>query len=151
MAEFYLFLKWLHILSAAVGFGSNVTHFFWLRAAVHDHDRTRGATLLALVKRIDDRVAVPAYISTVVCGAWMWLLSWPALTGWLLAAAVLTAIPTLLGIAYGHRFTQWAAILPALPAPAGCRHAARMLRGWAAITLAVPLILVLMVWKPDFR
>ncbi len=151
MADFYLLLKWLHILSAAVGFGSNVSHFFWLRAAAQDHDRARGAVLLATVKRIDDRVAVPAYAAMVVCGVWMWGLGWPARTGWLLAAAALTGTLTMLGIAYGPRLSHWAAMPPAAAGADRRRYAARMLAVWAAITLTVPLILCLMVWKPGFR
>ena len=150
MADFYLLLKWLHILFAAVGFGSNVSHFFWLRAAAQDHDRARRAVLLATVKRIDDRVAVPAYAAMVVCGVWMWALGWSAKTGWLLAASVLTGILTILGIACGPPLRHWAAMPLTTAAEARRRCAVLMLGAWAAITLTVPLILFLMVWKPGF-
>ena len=68
-AEIYLSLKWLHIASACIGFGSNVTHIFWLLAA--NADPVHGSNILRLIKKIDDRLAVPAYIVTTICGTAM--------------------------------------------------------------------------------
>jgi uncharacterized membrane protein len=68
-AEIYLSLKWLHIASACIGFGSNVTHIFWLLAA--NADPVHRSNILRLIKKIDDRLAVPAYIVTTICGTAM--------------------------------------------------------------------------------
>ena len=67
MHEMYFSIKWLHIVGACIGFGSNMTHLFWLLAANGDSENR--ANILRLVKKIDDYMAVPAWAVTVMAGA----------------------------------------------------------------------------------
>jgi uncharacterized membrane protein len=148
MTDVYIGLKWLHIVAAAIAFGSNVTHFFWIVAA--NNDPLHRANILRLVKKIDDRLSVPCYAVMVACGIAMWLWQWPGGSSWLVASLVLTAVLGTMGIAFGPFMFRW--IKAAVDPPADPRLLVilqrRLTRGWAALVLMVPLILYLMVWKP---
>jgi len=150
VAEFYIFLKWLHIGSAAVGFGSNTTHFFWLIAANTNSDGMHRADILRLVKKIDDRLAVPAYAIAVACGVSMWLWQWPLNSSWLIVSLILTIVLTLMGISFGPFMRRWIAFAKAGAASSAdlSRLSRRLTVWWGAIVLTVPVILYFMVWKP---
>ena len=144
----YLWLKWLHIVAACVAFGSNVTHFFWLIGARND---SRGrASILRLIKKIDDRLAVPAYVVTILCGAVMWYWRWPANSSWVVVSLALTVVLAAMGIAYGPLMKRW--IRAAETETPGAADSFPLARGltawWAAISLSVLVVLYLMVWKP---
>lgn len=69
----YLFLKLVHVLSAVVAVGTNLTYFFWLRQA-----RTSGpqsAATLDAINALDRRLANPAYIVLPITGVIMVLIS----------------------------------------------------------------------------
>lgn len=147
MTDTYLALKWLHIVAGCVAFGSNVTHFFWLVAA-NGNPRDR-AEILRLVKKIDDRLAVPSYVVAIACGSTMWWWMWPRDASWVVASLALTAILAAMGVAYGPLMKRWiklagegstGATLPVL--------ARRLTLWWAAISLGVLGLLYLMVCKP---
>ncbi len=147
MPELYLFLKWLHVVAACVGFGSNVTHFFWLLSA--NADPPHRANTLRLVKKIDDRMAVPAYVVAIGCGAAMWWWRWPAWDSWIVASVALTALLAAMGTAYGPFMKRWIRLAGE---PQGSAQLATLSRRltvwWAGISLSVLVILYLMVWKP---
>ena len=63
MHEMYFGIKWIHIIGACIAFGSNVTHLFWILSA--NGDPANRANILRLVKKIDDYLAIPAYIVTI--------------------------------------------------------------------------------------
>ena len=63
MHEMYFSIKWLHIIGACIGFGSNITHLFWLMSA--NQDPINRANILRVVKKVDDLLAVPSYIITI--------------------------------------------------------------------------------------
>lgn len=145
--ETYLVLKWLHIAAASIAFGSNVTHFFWLLSA--NRDPANRANILRLVKRIDDRLAVPAYVVAILCGAVMWYWRWPADSSWAVLSLVLTLILAAMGTAYGPFMKRWIRQAQA-HADSGALPLTRVLTfGWAAISVSVFVILYLMVWKPS--
>ncbi len=148
MAELYTSLKWLHVVAACVAFGSNVTHFFWLISA-NANPVTR-AEKLRVVKKIDDRLAVPAYVVTIACGAVMWLWTWPTNTSWIIFSLVLSLLLTAMGISFGPFMKKW--IRLAEDQTPGNRTlltlARRLTIWWAAISASVLIILYLMIWKP---
>ena len=147
-AEIYLSLKWLHIASACIGVGSNVTHIFWLLAA--NADPVHGSNILRLVKKIDDRLAVPAYIVTTICGTTMWLSIWPTNTPWIIVSLVMTLVLAAMGTAYGPFMKKWIRLTAAQqPDQQQIAGLSRVLTiSWIGITMSVFVVLYLMVWKP---
>ena len=147
-AEIYLSLKWLHIASDCIGFGSNATHIFWLLAA--NADPVHGSNILRLIKKIDDRLAVPSYIVATICGTTMWLSLWPTNTPWIIVSLVLTLVLAAMGTAYGPFMKKW--IRLTAQQPPDHRQIAALSRGltfsWIGITVSVFVVLYLMVWKP---
>jgi uncharacterized membrane protein len=148
MTDVYIGLKWLHIAMAAIAFGSNVTHFFWLVAA--NNDSVHRANILRLVKKIDDRLSVPCYAVMVACGIAMWLWQWPLASSWLIASLVLTVLLSAMGISFGPFMLRWIQVAANPPAdtPRLALLQRRLTRWWAALILTVPIILYWMVWKP---
>lgn len=145
--ETYLVLKWLHIAAASIAFGSNVTHFFWLLSA--NRDPASRANILRLVKKIDDRLAVPAYVVAILCGAVMWYWRWPADSSWAVLSLVLTLILAAMGTAYGPFMKKWIRQAQAEAGPGPLPLTRVLTIGWAAISVSVFVILYLMVWKPS--
>lgn len=148
MVEFYLGIKWLHIICACIGFGSNVTHLFWIIAA--NRDPVHRANILRLVKKIDDRMAVPAYIVAVICGSIMWFWQWPGNSSWLIASVVLTGLLATAGIMYGPFMKKWIRLADENPSGGKALPvlARRLTWLWGGITGSAFLILFLMVRKP---
>lgn len=93
----YLLLKWLHILSAIVAVGANVTYGIWIARA----SRNPAALPFTLrgIKLIDDRIANPAYGLLLVTGLLMVFVGRLQLTiPWLLTALVLYVFVVLVGL-----------------------------------------------------
>ena len=93
----FLLLKWLHVLSAIVALGSNITYGIWITRA------TRKPEVLPFtlrgIKLIDDRLANPAYGLLLITGLLMtFVLPLPLTTPWIMAALVLYVIVVLLAI-----------------------------------------------------
>jgi uncharacterized membrane protein len=148
MGETYLVLKWLHVVAACIAFGSNVTHFFWILSA--NRDPVNGANILRVVKVIDDRLAVPAYVVTILCGATMWLWRWPFASSWIWTSLVLSTILTVMGISFGPFMKRWIQLAKD-PSPENqplFTLARRLTIWWGVIAVSVIVIFYLMVWKP---
>jgi len=148
MGETYLLLKWMHVVSACIAFGSNVTHFFWILSA--NRDPVNGANILRVVKVIDDRLAVPAYVVTILCGATMWLWQWPFASSWIWASLVLSTILTVMGISFGPFMKRWIQLAKD-PSPENqplLTLARRLTIWWGSIAVSVIVIFYMMVWKP---
>jgi len=148
MLEVYFSIKWLHIIGACVGFGSNITHLFWIMSA--NRDAANRANILRLVKKIDDYMAIPAYIVTIACGLTMWLWKWPTNTSWIIASLILSIILTLMGISFGPFMKRWIRVARDQPndttmLPVWSR---RLTIWWAMISGSVVVIIFLMVRKP---
>jgi len=93
----YLLMKYLHVLTAIVSFGANVTYGIWITRASHDPD-VMPFTLRG-IKLIDDRLANPAYALLLVIGLLMVFTSHLSLTtSWLLTALVLYVLVILIGL-----------------------------------------------------
>jgi len=148
--DLYITLKWFHIVSACVGFGSNVAHLFWLMSA--NVDGVSGAEKLRVVKKIDDLMSVPAYVVTIGCGVTMWLWTWPLNTSWIVVSATLATILTVMGISFGPFMHKWIKLAKEQqPGEAQlARLSKRLTWWWAGIIISVVLILYLMIWKPTF-
>lgn len=91
----YLILKWLHILSAIVAVGANVTYAIWLRATEEDKSSTRFA--LNGIARLE-KLANPAYGLLFLSGiAMLFVNRIPWTTPWVLTSLVLFGILGALG------------------------------------------------------
>ena len=149
MGDVYISLKWLHIASVCIAFGSNVTHIFWIVAA--NHDAAHRANILRLVKKIDDRLAVPAWVVATICGAVMWLWQWPVNSSWIIVSLVLTVILTSMGLAFGPFMYKWIGLAKdSSPDNQTLMTLSRRLTiWWVGITAATVVVLYLMVFKPS--
>ena len=148
MAEVYIGLKWLHIVAVCVAFGSNITHVFWIIAA--NRDAVHRANILRLVKKIDDRLAVPTWALATVCGVTMWLWQWPVNSSWIIVSLIVTVILTVMGITFGPFMYKWIALAKD-PDPENQRLkdlSRRLTAWWIGITVATFFVLYLMVFKP---
>ena len=89
---FFLLVKWLHILSAIVAVGANVTYGIWIARA--SREQSVLPFVLRNIKLIDDRVANPCYGLLLLTGLIMaFIAPMPILsTPWLLSSLVLYII-----------------------------------------------------------
>ena len=93
----YLLLKWLHVLSAIVAVGSNLTYGIWIAASSASPNNL--PFTLRGVKLIDDRLANPAYGLLLITGLAMAGVGGLRLsTPWLLSALVLYVAVVLVGL-----------------------------------------------------
>lgn len=142
-------LKLVHVLSAIVAVGANVTYAFWLRLAGHDRERLLFA--IEGIRWIDRRVANPAYAVLLVTGVLMVLAgAYSFETGWIAASLALFVLVAIVGIAlFAPAIRRQLAEAERDPtSPAYAAAAARTTRLGLATTAAVLVIVVLMVTKP---
>jgi uncharacterized membrane protein len=93
----FLLLKWLHVLSAIVAVGFNLTYGIWLARASRSGDVL--PFTLRTIKLIDDRLANPAYGLLLITGLSMvFVLPLPLTTPWILTALVLYVALLLIGL-----------------------------------------------------
>jgi uncharacterized membrane protein len=145
----YTLVKWFHILGISIGFGSNVTHVFWLISA--NVDAVNGSEKLRVVKKIDDRLSVPCYAVAISCGVIMWLWSWPLMSSWIIVSLVLSTILTVMGIAFGPFMKKWIKLADDQPESDRLRILSKRLTlWWISITSGVLFIIYMMIWKPTF-
>jgi uncharacterized membrane protein len=150
--DWYLPLKLVHVLSAIVAVGTNVTYFVWL-AAMKRRSQSEQSFALETIKRLDSRLANPAYGILPLTGLVMVLVSdaWEITTFWILAAIVLYA---LVGVFAGALFAPSLRRQTDLAAADGFgsgayEAAARRTRSTGLLTmLPVAGIIYLMVMKP---
>jgi uncharacterized membrane protein len=100
--DWYLPLKLVHVLSAIIAVGTNVTYFVWL-AAMKDRPAPEQSFALDTIKKLDGRLANPAYGILPLTGLIMVLVSdaWEITTFWIIAAIILYA---LVGVTAGVLF-----------------------------------------------
>jgi uncharacterized membrane protein len=90
-------LKWLHILSAIIAVGSNVTYGVWITRATRTPENL--AFTLRGIKLIDDRIANPAYGLLLITGLSMvFTVSFSLTTPWLMTALILYALLVVIGL-----------------------------------------------------
>ena len=142
-------LKLVHVLAVVVALGANFTYAFWLAQAGRDRDRL--LFVIASIRRLDRRVANPAYLVVFLAGAGM------VLTGpftfqafWVAAAIVLYVLVAILGITvYAPAVRRQLALAREDPATHAYDAAARRARLIGlGVTAIVVVIVALMVLKP---
>ena len=153
MVDWYLPLKLVHVLSAMVAVGTNVTYFVWL-AAMKDRPPAEQSFALDTIKKLDSRLANPAYGVLPLTGVIMVLVSdaWAFTTFWILFAI---GLYILVGVFGGALFAPSLRRQTELVATDGSGSAAyeaagRRTRTTGLLTmLPVTGILYLMVMKPS--
>ena len=149
--SWYLPLKLVHVLSAIVGVGTNVTYFVWL-AAMKGRPQPEQSFALQTIKTLDSRLANPAYGILPLTGVIMIFSDAVELTTfWIIAAIVLYAV---VGVMAGAFFApslrrQTELVATGEMASGAYEAAARRTRTTGLLTmLPIAGILYLMVMKP---
>jgi uncharacterized membrane protein len=146
----FLIVKYIHILSAIVAVGLNISYAIWILRA--QREPTHTAFALKGIKFLDDRIANPAYGVLLLTGLLMVvLLPIPITTLWIVIALVLYAVLLVLA------FTQYTPTLRSQIklAEAGDTTSAEFSRLakrgqllGKTLGLIVLVILAMMVFKP---
>jgi uncharacterized membrane protein len=141
-------LKLIHIASAIVAVGANVTYAYWLRVAGNDPDRLRYT--ITAIRGLDRRMANPAYGIVLITGLLMVLVgAYPLTAAWVLAALGLYGLVALAGMVLYAPAIRRQLTLAANPSSDAYRAAAARSNLLGAVTLAiVTFILILMVLRP---
>ena len=93
----FLIVKYIHILSAIVAVGLNISYAIWILRAQREPAHT--AFTLKGIKFLDDRIANPAYGVLLLSGLLMVvLLPIPITTLWIIIALVLYAVLVVVAI-----------------------------------------------------
>ena len=146
----FLFIKYIHILSAIAAVGANITYGIWIARASREPKEL--PFILRNIQFIDRRVANPCYGLLLLTGVLMALLAPISLTTpWLLSALILYVTAALLGIfAYAPVMRRQIQLLDSegfnSPAYQVAEKRSRMIG--ILVTADVLLILLLMVVKP---
>jgi uncharacterized membrane protein len=147
----FLLLKWLHVMSAIVAVGSNVTYGVWsVRART---DPAHLGFVLRGIKFLDDRVANPAYGLLLVTGLIMAFTTYSIGTRWILAGLGIYVVMAVLALAvYSPNLTRQIKALDADgPTSSAYLAADARARGVGMLLGLLALIVVLvMVFKPTF-
>jgi uncharacterized membrane protein len=143
-------IKWIHVLSAIVAVGANITYGIWLAQASREPEVL--PFVLRSIKVIDSRVANPCYGLLLLTGLTMaFILPIPLTTPWLLTALVLYVLAALLGITlYAPAVRNQIRLLEneGFSSPSYQRSAKRSTWLGVLVTLDVLVIIFLMVVKP---
>src|SRR6202035_3278726 len=93
----FLVVKYIHILSAIVAVGLNISYAIWILRA--QREPTHTAFALKGIKFLDDRIANPAYGVLLLTGLLMVvLLPIPITTLWIVIALILYAALLVVGL-----------------------------------------------------
>lgn len=91
------FLKWLHILSAIIAVGTNLTYGVWIARATRKPEAL--PFTLRTIKLLDDRLANPAYALLLITGlAMVYVVPFPITTPWIVTSLILYIAVFVLGI-----------------------------------------------------
>ncbi len=147
--EWTLLLKVVHVIAAIVAVGANLTYTFWIRYAGRDPERLTWA--IAGIRRLDNRVATPAYVVVLISGVLMvagGVFSFE--TAWIVVSIVLYVIVVLVALFLYSPALKRQLHEAELDAGSQSYHdAARLSNLYGLATLAVVLVIVtLMVTKP---
>ena len=93
----FFFLKWIHILAAIVALGANITYGIWLARSSRAPEHL--LFTLHTIKFLDDRMANPAYVVSLLTGlAMIYVSGYTFTTPWLMLSLALYALLVILGI-----------------------------------------------------
>lgn len=149
--DWYLPLKLVHVASAIVAVGANLTYFVWL-AAMRGRPQPAQSFALETISKVDRRLANPAYGILPLTGVIMVLISPLGFTTFWIAVAI--GLYILVGAFAGGLFVPALRRLTAIvdtqgPATTGYEEAVRAVTMRGLLTmLPVAGILFLMVLKP---
>ncbi len=142
-------LKVIHVLSAIVAVGANVTYAFWLRRAGLDRDRLIFS--IEGVRRLDRTIANPGYILLLLTGLAMVATGvYSFRNGWLAAALALYILTAMIGIlVFAPAVRRQLAEAERDPGSEAYAAAARRTSLLGIVTTAIVVVIViLMVSKP---
>lgn len=146
----FTIVKFIHILSAIVAVGLNISYAIWMIRAQREPTHTTFA--LRGIKFLDDRIANPAYGVLLVTGLLMvFLLPIPITTLWIVIALVLYAVLIVLGLFFYTPTLRNQIKLAEegdLSSPEFTRLARRGQILGQTLGLVVVVILAMMVFKP---
>lgn len=148
----YLIFKWLHILSAILALGSNLTYRFWLSRAAR-FPETMVYTLRS-IQALDRALANRGYAALFVTGIMMFILGhWPLTTSWLVIALVLYGTVAALGaFIFAPALRKQIQLAEESGVDSGeYRAVAQRTAQLGMLTIAIVIFIVfLMVFKPRF-
>jgi uncharacterized membrane protein len=152
--DWYLPLKVVHVLSAIVAVGTNVTYFVWL-AAMKGRAPTQQAFALETIRKLDARLANPAYAVLPLTGVIMVLIAdgLGFTTFWIAVAIGLYLVMGAVAIAlYSPTLKRQIAAYEAQGAESAEFQALGARGRMLGILLAILVvaIIILMVVKPSF-
>jgi len=152
----YLWIKWLHIVSSTILFGTGIgIAFFKWYSDRHEDARTQAA-ILRIVVIADWYFTAPAMITQLVTGLWLaHLADWPLRDGWLAWALALYFFAgacwlPVLWLQLKMRSLAEAAVAANMPLSAAYHRYRKM---WFALGVpafvALVIVFYLMVFKPQ--
>jgi uncharacterized membrane protein len=147
----FLLLKWLHVMSAIVAVGSNVTYAVWSVRAKTEAEHLGFA--LRGIKFLDDRVANPAYGLLLVTGLIMAFTTYSISTRWILGGLFIFVVMAVVAVTvYSPTLArQIKALDTEGAASAAYRAADARARGVGMFLGLLAVIAVfVMVFKPTF-
>jgi uncharacterized membrane protein len=145
----FLLLKLVHVASAIVAIGANVTYAIWMSRA--HRDRAHLVFVIETIRFLDRRLALPAYALVLLTGIGMVARgAYSFTTGWIAAAIALYALAVVVGVvAFAPTIRRQLAEARRDPSSAAYVELARRNQVLTLVTLVVvAAIVVLMVTKP---
>lgn len=145
----FLLLKLVHVGSAIVAVGANVTYAIWMSRA--HRDRAHLVFVIETIRFLDRRLALPAYGLVLLTGIAMVARGvYSFTTGWIVAAIGLYLLAVVVGIvAFSPTIRRQLAEAKLDPSSAAYAELARRNNFLTLVTLTVVgAIVVLMVTKP---
>lgn len=154
--SYYLFLKWLHILSSVVLFGTGIGSAYYLFLASRTRNAFIAATVVGHVVKADWWFTLPTIILQPVSGIWLsYLAGYPLHSFWLAASLALYALAVaswLPVVALQIRMRNLARLATDEQGPLPARYW-RDLAWWVGLGViafcALVAVLYLMVAKPS--
>ena len=152
--DWYLPLKLVHIVSAIVAVGTNLTYFVWL-TVMKDRSQAEQSFILGTIKFVDARLANPGYFLLPITGIAMVLIRDLGFTTFWIAVAIglYILVAVLAGAVFVPALRRLAAIVETEgPGSSDYSEAVRRTRTRGLLTmLPIAGILYLMVLKPRPR
>ncbi len=151
--DWYLPLKLVHVLSAVVAVGTNVTYFVWL-AAMKGRSQPEQSFALQTIKALDSRLANPAYGILPLTGVIMVLVGDLGFTTfWILAAIGLyVLVGVIAGVLFAPSLRRQTELVAREGTGSGAYEAAARRTRTTGLLAMLPVagILYLMVMQPTF-
>jgi uncharacterized membrane protein len=147
--DWFVPLKFIHVLAAITAVGANLTYTYWLRRAGTDRDRL--VWTIGGIQRLDNVIATPAYIVVLLTGILMVVGgAFSFQTGWIIAAIALYVAMVIVAIAfYAPALRRQITEARVDPTSAAYADAARRSSLLGLLTIVTVLVIIyLMVAKP---